>query len=239
MDPYLEAPGGWGGVHGRLIAIIGELLNRDLGPDFAIMAARSPARGGIAAPLHVSPGEPATIEQPYILIRDRASRRVVTIIELLSPINKLPTAPSGAVPPAREEFLEKRRATMASTTHWLELDLLRAGERPAEVRGAGDYYALLKRVGTGLLDVWPISLRDPLPTIAVPLVAPHADVALDLQAAVDLLFERYRYAELLNYDAPPPAPALQWDDARWVGEHVARWWAAQRGNGAGQVPPAE
>ena len=34
MDPYLEEPGGWKGVHGRLIAVLGELLNRDLGPDF-------------------------------------------------------------------------------------------------------------------------------------------------------------------------------------------------------------
>jgi len=34
MDPYLEEPGGWKGVHSRLIAILGELLNRDLGPSF-------------------------------------------------------------------------------------------------------------------------------------------------------------------------------------------------------------
>ena len=34
MDPYLEEPGGWKGVHGRLIVVLGGLLNRDLGPDF-------------------------------------------------------------------------------------------------------------------------------------------------------------------------------------------------------------
>ena len=34
MDPYLEELGGWKGVHGRLIAVLGELLNRDLGPRF-------------------------------------------------------------------------------------------------------------------------------------------------------------------------------------------------------------
>jgi hypothetical protein len=116
---------------------------------------------------------------------------------------------------------------MVSETHWLEIDLLRAGERPPEVRGAGDYYAACKRVDSPDLEVWPISLRDPLPTIAVPLTPPHDDVALDLQAVLDLLFERCRYAELLDYRAAPPPPPFTLDDARWVAEPVERWLAAR------------
>ena len=34
MDPYLEDPGGWGGVHDALIALLRERLNRDLGPGY-------------------------------------------------------------------------------------------------------------------------------------------------------------------------------------------------------------
>ena len=34
MDPYLEDPGGWGGVHDALIAVLREGLNRQLGPDY-------------------------------------------------------------------------------------------------------------------------------------------------------------------------------------------------------------
>jgi hypothetical protein len=90
-------------------------------------AARSASRGAIALPMRVSLAAPESVRQPYILIRDRASRRVVTIIELLSPINKLPTPQSGVVPMARAEFLRKRGETMASTSHWLEIDLVRAG----------------------------------------------------------------------------------------------------------------
>lgn len=34
MDPYLEDPGGWGGVHDALIALMREHLNRQLGPGY-------------------------------------------------------------------------------------------------------------------------------------------------------------------------------------------------------------
>jgi len=252
MDPYLEEHGGWKGVHGRLIAILGELLNRDLGPSFIadgdtrvyvvapsehqwifpdLYVIETPRpqttpvmRGAVATPVRVSLSEPTAMEQPYIMIRDRTSRQVVTIVELLSPINKTPTALTGAIPAARAEFLQKRRATMASTTHWVEIDLLRAGERPAEVRNAdpGPYYAARKRVGIPDLEVWPIGLRAPLPTIGVPLPPPREEVSLDLQAALELLFARYRYAELLDYGSPPPAPPFALDDAQWLAEQVRR-----------------
>lgn len=262
MDPYLEDPGGWHGVHGRLIAILGELLNRDLGPDFIAdgdtrvyivspaeqhwifpdvyiveqprRLTRSVARGAIAAPIRVSLGAPVEVEQPYILIRDRASRQVVTIVEVLSPINKVPTAGAGVIPPARSDFLQKRRSVMASSTHWLEIDLLRAGERPLEVQHAnpGPYYAARKRAGVSDLEVWPIGLRDPLPTIGVPLATPQAEVGLDLQAALDLLFVRYRYAELLDYEGLPPSPPFGLDDRRWLIGQIERSREAYSGDGA-------
>lgn len=248
MDPYLEDPGGWGGVHDALIALLREQLNRQLGPGYIadgdtrvyvispveqrwvfpdVYVIETPAaqpawRSAIAAPMRVSLAEPATLRQPYILIRDRVSRRVVTIIELLSPINKTPTLLCGEAPAARAEFLRKRRETMASATHWLEIDLLRAGERPLEVRGATDYYALLKRASTPEAEVWPMSLRDPLPTIAVALPPGQADVPLNLQAVIEALFERYRYAELIDYSGPLPAPGLPLDEARWVATQVQR-----------------
>ena len=262
MDPYLEDPGGWGGVHDAMIALLREQLNRRLGagyiadgdtrvyivsqeeqrwvfPDVYVIetptpaqASRSTGHSAIATPVRVSLADPTAVRQPYILIRDRASRQVVTIIELLSPINKTPVLVSGAAPTARAEFLQKRRETMSSTTHWLEIDLLRAGERPPEVRGANYYYALLKRTGAREAEVGPMGLRDPLPTIAVPLPAGQPDVPLDLQAAIEALFERYRYAELLNYSGPPPAPGISLGDASWVAQLVRRWQEMRSGNGA-------
>jgi hypothetical protein len=255
MDPYLEDPGGWAGVHDALIAIMREMLNRQLGPGFIadggtsvyilspeerrwmypdvfvietpVLATASARQGTIAAPLRINIAAPETISQPSILIRDRASREVITVLELLSPVNK---GSEGATRPwasARAEFLRKRREVMQSPTHWLEIDLLRAGERPPEVRDLSAYYALLKRGGSTELEVWPCPLREQLRTIAVPLTPPHEDVPLDLQAAIDTLFERYRYAELLDYLGAPPPPSLVPDDARWVVERTGEWLASR------------
>lgn len=257
MDPYLEDPGGWAGVHDALIALLREQLNRQLGqgyiadgatrvyivspdeqhwlfPDVYVIetsppVARVAGRGVITAPTRISLARPTEIHQPYIVIRDRASRHVVTVIELLSPINKTPTPMSGVEPPARTEFLRKRHETMNSTTHWLEIDLLRAGERPLEMLGSTDYYALLKRAGAREAEVWPISVRDALPTIGVALPPGQADVPLDLRAVMATLFERYRYAELLTYSGPPPAPTLSLHDAQWAAEQVRRWQDASAG----------
>jgi hypothetical protein len=59
-------------------------------------------------------------------------------------------------------------------------------------------------------------------------------VPLDLQAAIVALFERYRYAELIDYGEAPPAPAFALDDAQWVVAQVQRWQA--RGGGDANHP---
>lgn len=76
-----------------------------------------------------------------------------------------------------------------------------------------------------------MALRDRLPTIAVALPSGQADVPLNLQAVIDDLFERYRYAELLDYSGPPPAPGLPLDDMHWVAEQVRLWREARPANG--------
>lgn len=178
MDPYLEDPGGWTGVHDGLIARLRTELNRQLGPGFvadagtsvyvvaadeqrwvfpdiyAIEMQREEQAGHgsrLAAPVQVVLNVPETVSQPHSLIRDRESRRVMTLIELLSPISKAPPATR-----ARQDFLTRRRETLASATNWVEIDLLRAGDRTPEARGIGDYYVLVRRAGELKAGIWPI-----------------------------------------------------------------------------------
>src|SRR5437870_3585360 len=139
MDPYLEDPGGWAGVHHALIAILRENLNGLIGPDFiadgdatvyilspeerrwiyldvfvvetgAAATARSCGRS-ITTPARVSLEAPEEVRQPYIVIRDRTSREVVTILEVLSPIHKAPSIDRAGYPGtgagAATEFLRK------------------------------------------------------------------------------------------------------------------------------------
>jgi hypothetical protein len=248
MDPYLESPSRWGGVHARLIAVLGEVLTRAIAPRFFVeseyritvlhpddpgyrsirpdIAVVEPAEvmvevgrwgGGVAEPAFVPLPRPIEVRTPFLTVLDTADRRVVAVIEVVSPINKLPGSNGHA------DFHRKRREVMASEVHWLEIDLLRAGTRPPEVRGRGDYYALLHRAGEeAVAEVWFMASRQPLPTIAVPLLPSFADAPLDLQAVVATVYDRFRYDLVLDHGAPPPAPPLSEADATWVAECVAR-----------------
>src|SRR5215213_1758137 len=120
----------------------------------------------------------------------------------------------------------RRRDLMAAPVHWVEIDLLRAGERPDEVAGQSDYYALLKRAeATDEFAVWYWNLRDPLPVIAVPLTAGYPEVAVDLQGVFATTYKRY-YAERLEYRDVPPPPRLQPADLSWVTSCLAAWRAS-------------
>jgi hypothetical protein len=244
MDPYLENPGRWTGVHDGLIAAIRADLNRrirprfvaDAGatiyvvaaedrrwvyPDVFVVEARQVVGAGAAArieaPLQVLMDGPETFSQPYVAILDSANLEVVTFLEILSPINKAPITSQ-----ARSDFLRKRAEVLASRTHRVEIDLLRAGERMPEVRGAGDYCVLVKRSGTPVAGVWPIGLRDRLPTIGIPL-RDADDVPLDLQAMLDRVWTDGGYADLVDYGASPLPPALDAAEVQWAAEQVRRW----------------
>jgi hypothetical protein len=146
-------------------------------------------------------------------IRDVAERRLVTIIEILSPVNK---RGEGA-----REYADRRLELMETRTHLLEIDLLRRGIR-IQLLGQpppADYYLYLSRwQRRPYTQIWPVALRESLPTVPVPLLPPDPDVALELQAAVDACFELVGYERLLDYSGPPPPPELNAEDADWVAE---------------------
>lgn len=74
-----------------------------------------------------------------------------------------------------------------------------------------------------LLDVWPIALDQPLPTVPIPLLAEDADLPLDLQAALDSTYDLLGYDLMLDYREPPDPPL----------DEVAAGWAAARLRAAG------
>ena len=165
---------------------------------------------------------PTELRQRYLEVRDGRNHAVVAVLELLSPTNK------AAGTAGREAFLRKRRDLLTAPVHWLEIDLLRAGERPDEVAGQSDYYALLKRAeAMDEFDVWYCNLRDPLPVITVPLTADFPEVAVDLQGVLDTTYARY-YADRLDYRDAPPPPRLQPADLAWATDRLAAWRGSTR-----------
>jgi len=158
------------------------------------------------------------VKEYYIEILDRYQHlKVITVIEVLSPINK-------TAGPGRDEFLRKRNTTLQSSTHLVEIDLLRRGDRfvnfsedQLESLGPFDYLIAVNRFQPGRTqyEFIPRRLRNPLPTFGIPLVAPDPDVPLDLQAALDQVYEDGSYMLRIQYERPC-SPRLDEQDQQWA-----------------------
>lgn len=253
MDPYLEEPAEWPDLHSRLITAISDALaarvapayivrieqrvyiataddpgRQASAPDIDLVRGPGPGQGAtpaaISTPTLVEPLDDLEIRDRFIEVLDARNRTVVATLEVLSPANKTLGAHG------REQFGRKRHAILASAAHWVEIDLLRGGERPPEVAGKSDYYALLRRGGGGPYEVWYWDLRDPLPTIAVPLLPPHPDAPLDLGAVLAGIYARAFYAASIDYTRRVPPPRLAPPNAAWVAARLRDW------NQAGTAP---
>jgi len=149
-------------------------------------------------------------------IRDVAQRRLVTLIEILSPVNK---RGEGA-----RDYADRRLELLQTDTHLLEIDLLLQGERiqlVGELPPAA-YYVFLSRANRRpYTQIWAIGLRDRLPAVPVPLLRPDPDVPLDLQAALDACFELVGYERLLDYDVEPPGD-MSAADVQWVAQRLQK-----------------
>lgn len=258
MDPYLENPILWTGVHSGLInsiraqiapalrpryivsieeRVVIDLPQQQRVPDLWIQKTSSTTTLDGTSPSLVL-AEPVVMEladdpvrEPYIEILDRyQDLQVVTVLELLSPINK-------AVGPGRDQYLKKRSETLNSSTHLVEIDLLRTGIRSTDFTdaqlsalGAFNYLIAVNRsrdfrheASRTRVELFPCHLRNRLPAFGLPLVAPDPDVALDLQAALDRVYEEGSYMLRINY-GQPCLPSLSSDDQQWV----QNCWAAYR-----------
>jgi hypothetical protein len=171
----------------------------------------------VAEPLviHLDSDEP--VRQGFIEIVDiKSGRRVITVIEFLSPSNKL-------AGPGRDLYLKKQEELRDARVSSVEIDLVRAGGRvlaaPIKLIPAGlrTQYAACVRRGwnTSELAYYHFPLRDRLPAIAIPLRQTDRDVALDIQSLIDRCYEVGRYDDDIDYREDPDPP-LDSDDVSWA-----------------------
>jgi hypothetical protein len=201
MNPHLEQNDTWEDFHQRFITHAADTLSGKVGAKYLVKIE-------VRLYLHELPA--GDLERHSSLeIREHRNRRVVTVIELLSPTNKTPG-------PDRNDYLHKRREMMRSSVHFVEIDLRRGGERPQPpALPPCDYYALVSREEERpRLGVWPLSLRDRMPVIPIPLTAPDPDVLLDLQAVLDRGYDAADYGKYI-YDETPQPP-LSEEDLAWA-----------------------
>jgi hypothetical protein len=239
MDPYLERH--WLDVHTGLIGEARKHLNRVLpegliaraeervaveaneeyvrhrGPDVRVFAPGSaePDAGlevaVIDAPFELVDSDPVT--ERFIRIIDEGGH-LITVIEFLSPGNKRA--------PGLEEYRSKRGELLSAGTHVVEVDLIRAGDwlalmSPERCDPAAEspYRAIVRTGQRARGYLFPMTFRQPLPDVPVPLRPTDTPAALPLQKMVDTVYEDGRYGQTIDY-GKPPTPPLDRADREWA-----------------------
>ncbi|MEZ4867211.1 MAG: DUF4058 family protein [Caldilineaceae bacterium] len=145
------------------------------------------------------------------------TEELVTSIELLSPYNKRGEG--------LREYRRKRAKIINSLVHLVEIDLLRGGQRPGrEVNDPPleniEYILLVNRsqdMNTQRLsEIWPVALNEVLPLLPIPLALPDPDAVLNVNVAIQSLYERSGYAWRIDYRKRVPPPSLRPAMAQWI-----------------------
>jgi hypothetical protein len=220
MDPYLEGEM-WVEFQHSFVHRISQQVMPLVRPKYVAFLAKRYCREPIVfggSDKEARTVQPIMDDVPVLAIeiRDVAERRLVTLIEILSPVNK---RGEGV-----REYAQRRLELMQTSTHLLEIDLLCQGRRIQLLQEPppAPYYLYLSRAQRRpYTQVWALPLSKPLPTIPVPLLPPDPDVALDLQAAVTACFTLVGYEDLLDYGAKPPA-GLTEEEKLWVVETLQK-----------------
>jgi hypothetical protein len=133
-------------------------------------APRAPGLGGVAVLEPVSvpllKEDLEEVRDIWIEVRRLPDLAVVTVIEILSPSNKAGVG--------RLDDLDKRAERIDRPVHLVEIDLLLGGHRLPMARPLppGDYYGFVARSERRPdCDVYAWTVRDPLPSLPIPLAA--------------------------------------------------------------------
>ena len=269
MDPFLEHPLIFPGVHDSLITYLREALQgalpepyfaeinerlwvdtveRPIGPDVDLLRGPQPTppgreNGGAVAVATARAVQPLVITVPveglretYLEIRVPAENgeRVVTTLEVLSLTNKTPG------PRGRALYLKKQQEILDSDIHLVEIDLLRGGTHTTAVpldrlrpkAPPFDYHVCVHPFDhLGEFHVYTVSLEQPLPPVAVPLLPGDGAVTVNLQAVFDRCYDTGPYRRRVRYDPARVVPPLPPEKVEWVRQRLK-----DKGLPAGEPP---
>ncbi len=219
MDPYLEHPAFFPGLHDSMITYLRESLQATLPEPYY-------AEIGDRVWVEMSSVPHDEFVEPFLQIFAKLEgERLVTSIEILRLTNKTPGEQG------RDLYLRKQKEILGSQVHLVEIDLLRGGEHatavPSELLHKKatplDYHVCMHHFDN-LEDyiVYPICLEERLPEIDIPLLPGDGSIAVDLQHVFQRCYETGPYHRRLDYQALKPDPPLSADRAKWAAALLAK-----------------
>jgi hypothetical protein len=199
-----------------------EILNSDLSligrSDVTVQDRREPQSSSnrltstlpTSQPLRVNVPMVEEVRETYLEVREVATKRVITTLEILSPSNKKGQG--------RQQYEDKRQRVFTSQTHLVEIDLLREGT-PLPVLGTtaqSHYRILVSRANQRpIADLYLFNLQDTIPIFSLPLQPDDQEPAVDLKPLLEDVYSRAGYDYFIDYSVDP-TPELSATDQTWL-----------------------
>lgn len=244
MDPYLEHPDLWPGVHHWLIIEIARLLSPQLRPKYRVavevrmyetsgensllvgipdvtvkhrLIATNSTMTNVAVAAPTAQPTRVTIPVPERIKEGYLEVREVGTEEVVTTIEILsPT--NKRTGKGRQMYEEKRHQVLGSRTHLVEIDLLRAGEpMPFFENNIESHYRILVCRGDRrpYADLYGFKLQDVIPSFPLPLRSGDTEPVVDLQTLLSGVYDISGYDLVIDYNKEP-VPPLSESDASWA-----------------------
>jgi len=200
MNPYLEHPNGWAGFHLGMAVALSDELTPQIAPLWyaELVPTEYPFPAGSGERLQRQlerigervriPARVEALRLPSVQIKSVDADETMTTIELRNPWNK-------SIPTHRDACQRKWQRFMEARVHFVEIDLLRGGQRTPWGHAPQCEYAVTvsRWEARPTADYWPIRLRERLPIIPVPLREGEPEPTLDLQSLLHRVYDAAGY----------------------------------------------
>jgi hypothetical protein len=212
MDPYLEDEKLWPVFQHHLVMCLYQVLLPGLVDRYR---ARIGQRHYVTEQALFTSVVREEHQEEFIEIRQRSDGKLVTLVDVVSPTNKLIGA-------GRQAYLAKRHECKGQSASLVEIDLVLQGQPTLEYSRDGlpdwDYAVTVTRASQPeRYEIYSATLQKRLPRFRLPLAADDRDTVLDLQASFTRCYDQGGFAAKIDYERDP-APPLVREDVQWLNE---------------------
>ncbi len=212
MDPYLEDDALWPVFHHQLVMCLYQILLPGLVDRYR---ARVNQRHYVTEQALFTSVVREEHHEDYIEVRQRSDGRLITMVDVVSPANKVTSA-------GRDAYLDKRREGRNVSANLVELDLVLQGQPTLEYSRDGlpdwDYAVTVTRsTQPERYEIYTATLQKRLPRFRLPLASDDRDTVLDLHTAFTRCYDQGGFASKIDYGKDPSTP-LGAEDRQWLQE---------------------
>lgn len=214
MDPYLEDEKRWSAFQPLLVHALYQMLLPGLMDRYR---ARVAERHYISEEALFTSVVREEHREAFVEVRQRSDGRLITLLEVISPANKITAE-------GRRIYRTRRDEVKQTNTNVVEIDLVLQGqslfECGKETSPAWDYAVVVTRwTHPDRYEIYSATLPKRLPRFRVPLASDDRDTVLDLQTAVAKAFDQGGFFKTIDFSRDP-ATTLSDENRKWLNERL-------------------